>query len=114
MPYNKTQLGGRSSFGGKSSRKTTYPWGNIVGKAGTSKTRGVSGVGNKSKVRVSTTSRSKPTPDGSLWGMSYPVNQPWTWPVEGSVPNSTAPTEAQATRHNAITNFAFQRDGYAG
>ena len=83
-------------------RKTLMPWGRntpMRTKAATvSKRRG-----------------SSPTPDSSLFGMKYPANKPALWPIEGQKrASATAPTQAQANRHNEIVNNAYTRAGYAG
>jgi hypothetical protein len=112
-----------SSWGGSRAKgRTLVPWGNNypMGSA-----RGANALGAtpfRSKVRSSGAVR-KPTPDPSLWGMTYKPNDPVLWPVlpdvnaspprRGGGPNSGM-NQAKADFNNAVVNHAFQRAGYAG
>lgn len=83
-------------------RKTLMPWGNAKGHS-------------MSIAKVKKSKLGKSQTDSSRFGMSYPANSPSLWPIEGGLRASpTAPSEAQATKHNEIVNRAYTRTGYSG
>lgn len=116
-PYTRGSATGRSSrFGGAvggSARRVLNPWGNLVPAAKGRRANAVGATIARGRPRGSGVRR--PTPDASLWGMRYPVNDPNAWPIEGTKSGPTSGmTQAKADFNNAVVNKAFQRAGYAG
>lgn len=120
MPFTKSQLGGRSRYGNpRRTPRTLNPWGNIYPKRTVGPTT-ASGQGRKTSGRApGRTLNARSTPDSSIWGMSYPINDPKMWPVQHPAHRSDlgdpyAMTAGKAAFQNAAVNHAFQRVGYAG
>lgn len=118
--YSKKQTGTPSKYGAAKSggNRTVNPWGKNVAHKSATKSNALGQNPSKGR-KPAGTSRKRPTADASLRSMDYKPNDPRTWPVVPSValgqhgrPSPTAPTAANATRENAITNTAYKRGGY--